>query len=98
MKTVGGVIRSIGVPYGSRPPARHSHHFDNRIYPLENLVNKTTTIYTDYKLPFNLKSVRYPCVLFVCTVCTLEHMYILISNQFVKNCLCIESKIYFVAM
>lgn len=40
-----------------QPPARHSHHFDNRIFPLENLVNKTTTIYTDYKLPSKLKSV-----------------------------------------
>lgn len=35
LKTVGGVIRTIRVPF-RQPPARHFYNFNNRIYPFEN--------------------------------------------------------------
>lgn len=37
-KPVGGAISTIGVLFGSRPPARNFHNFNNRMFPSENLI------------------------------------------------------------
>lgn len=41
LKTVGGVIRTLLAAV--HPPARHFYHFNDRIFPKENLINKRTS-------------------------------------------------------